>query len=471
MTATTPSEQIAAQPGPQKRFLSHDADVVVYGGAAGGGKSYALVLDPLRYVGVPKFRGVLFRRTYPQITEGGGLWDTALEVYPHVGGKANHSSLTFTFPGGARVAFRHLQYEHTVYNWQGAQVPWIGFDEATHFGEKQFLYMLSRNRSAEKLPTRVRLTCNPDANSWLKQYLSWWLDPLGFPDPAKAGRVRWLYREDDENHWYGSRSDAEAAHPKLAAVARPKSFAFIPAKLDDNAALLRASPEYKANLLAQSWVERARLLDGNWNATASDGLFRAEWFPPPTDDLPKQWKRKVRSWDFAATEQKDANDPDWLAGVLMGLDDRGRYWVLDVRRYRVSPLKVKRLIRDAAKEDGPDVEVVVEQEPAAAGKVLTAELKEWLGRGVDAETGETFEPVRCYIFRADKTTGDKVTRAYPFSAECEKGNVWLARGAWTKAWLSELTQFPTKGVHDDQVDASTTAHRRLRGGSVVWSVG
>jgi predicted phage terminase large subunit-like protein len=463
---------IGALPGPQSEFLSCDADVVVYGGAAGGGKSYALLLDPLRYIHNPGFRGVIFRRTYPQITEGGGLWDTAMEIYPRIGGKANRSSLSVTWKNGARISFRHLQYEQTIYSWQGAQVPWIGFDEGTHFLERQTLYLMSRNRSAYGIPTRMRLTCNPDPASWLAQYLEWWIDQAsGYPIPEHAGVVRWLYRKNDENYWYPNRAEAESAHPDLAAIARPKSWTFIPAKLSDNAVLIANNPEYQANLLAQSFVERARLLDGNWRVTAADGLFRAEWFPPPVplEAVPQVWKKKVRAWDFAATEQKDKNDPDWLVGVLMGQDTEGRYWVLDVQRDRLSPLKVKRRVQDVAERDGDGVEVVIEQEPGSAGKILASEIKAWLNASVD-ETGKPKRSVVCSIFRPDQTTGDKVTRAHPFSAACERGQVFLAQGPWLKAYLAELVQFPARGVHDDQVDASTTGFQKLARGRLVLAL-
>ncbi|MFO0796368.1 MAG: phage terminase large subunit [Gemmataceae bacterium] len=441
------ADVIRAQPGPQRRFLACDADIVVYGGAAGGGKSYALLLDPLRYVGTPGFRGVVFRRTYPQITEGGGLWDTAMEVYPHAGARANRSSLTFTFPSGARVAFRHLQYEQTIYNWQGAQVPWLGFDEGTHFTERQFLYLLSRNRTAFGTPPRVRLTCNPDANSWLAGFLAWWIDPArGTPDPARAGRMRWLYRDNDENHWYDTRAAAEAAHPALAAVAPPKSVAFVPATLDDNQELMRTNPEYKANLLAQSRVERERLLGGNWKVTAADGMFRADWFR--SGDPPASWAKQVRAWDLAATEPKDGSDPDYVVGVLMGKAADGKLWVLGVERGRLSPLKVKDLIRATADRDGADVGVVIEQEPGASGKIVAEDFRKLLaGRNV-------------VIDRPDKRTGDKVTRAHGYSAACERGEVWVAPGGWVRPFVAEHVQFPF-GTHDDQVDAAATAYRLL----------
>lgn len=465
-------DTIRAQEGPQVAFLENDADVVVYGGAAGGGKSFALLMDPLRYVHHAGFRGVIFRRTYPQITEGGGLWDTAMEIYPRIGGKPNRSNLTVTWASGARISFRHLQHEQSIYSWQGAQVPWIGFDEGTHFIERQTLYLMSRNRSAYGIPTRLRLTCNPDPASWLATYLAWWIDQTtGFPIPERSGVVRWLYRKNDENYWYGSKQEAKEAHPGLAAIGSPKSWTFVPAKLSDNAVLMQKNPEYMANLLAQSFVERGRLLDGNWKVTASDGLFRAEWFPPPVkaDDLPTRWKRKIRGWDLAATEQKDNNDPDYLAGVLMGEDETGRFWVLDVKRSRISPLKVKRTIYDTAIADGDGVEVALEQEPGGSGKILSREMREWLQASVD-EQGKPKTPVRVSIFRPDQTTGDKVTRAYPFSAACEQGKVWLAAGPWVKPFLGELVQFPAKGVHDDQVDAAAIAHRRLRAGNAVFVV-
>src|SRR5262249_7810279 len=156
----------------------------------------------------------------------------------------------------------------------------------------------------------------------------------------------------------------------------PKSVTFIPARLSDNAILMAKDPGYMANLLALPWVERARLLDGNWRVTAPDGLFRAQWVPPPgkPQGPPHRWKRQVRAWDLAATEQKDGNDPDWLVGCLMGEDDQSRYWVLDVKRYRISPLKVRQTIRVTAEADGADVEIVIEQEAAAAGKILAEEM-------------------------------------------------------------------------------------------------
>lgn len=444
-----PSERFRAQPGPQRVYGRTPADIAVFGGAAGGGKTFALLVEAARHTATRGFRGVIFRRTNPQIMAGGGLWDAAAAVYPRVGAVASLSRKEYTFPGGGRLAFRHLQHESDVYDWQGAELAFIGWDELTHFTARQFFYLLSRARTTCGVRPYIRATCNPDAGSWVAEFLAWWIDPeTGYPIPERAGVLRWFYRVGDDIHWYGSEGEARDAHPDLAADAPPKSVTFVPAKLSDNAVLCARDPGYRANLMALSWVERARLLDGNWKVTAADGLFRADWFrrgPLPADG----WKGRVRAWDFAATEKTDQNDPDYTAGVLLGEAADGKLWVPDVQRVRSSPQKVTALVRATAERDGKDVRVVIEQEPGAGGKYMADALR-------DALAG--FSVV---IDRPDKRSGDKVARASGYSAAVERGEVWLPDGGpWAKAFIGEHTQFPY-GPHDDQVDAAATAYRRL----------
>src|SRR5882724_626948 len=139
---------ISAQAGPQTAFLQTAADICIYGGAAGGGKTVGLILEPLRHVGrVPGFTAVFFRRTTPQITNPGGLWDESQNFYPRLGGTPHLRAQEWRWPCGGKIKFSHLQLATTVYDWQGAQITLICFDELTHFTAHQFFYLLSRNRS------------------------------------------------------------------------------------------------------------------------------------------------------------------------------------------------------------------------------------------------------------------------------------------------------------------------------------
>src|SRR2546430_27433 len=100
-----PSVELRPQPGPQEAFLKSSADIAVYGGAAGGGKSYALLLEPLYHVDNRRFRCVIFRRTVPQLKLEGGMWDTSLQIYPMAGATGYSQALEWRFPSGARLKF------------------------------------------------------------------------------------------------------------------------------------------------------------------------------------------------------------------------------------------------------------------------------------------------------------------------------------------------------------------------------
>jgi predicted phage terminase large subunit-like protein len=450
--APAPGETvIAPQAGPQTRFLACGADIVVYGGAAGGGKSYALLLDALRDAAlrpVKGFAAVIFRREATQITQPGGLWDTSLELYPLAGGNPFQSPrYGWRWPEHhASVVFAHLQHETDKLAWQGSQIPWLGFDELTHFLESQFWYMVSRNRSPHGAKTRIRATTNPDPNSWVKAFLAPWVDPDYEGIKASSGEVLWMYRDGDAIVWYRRRGDApEDVRNDL------KSVTFIEAKLSDNPKLTEKDPKYRSNLLAMPAVEREMLLGGPlaWVIQPKGELFQPEWFPI-LDERPKgeQWEW-VRYWDRAATKPSERNkDPDWTVGMLVGMDrDAGRYCIAHVVRFREGPMEVDRRINATARADGRGVAQVFEQEPGASGKTDVAiylrELNGW-------------------VVEAVRPTGDKWTRAKPVASQAEAGNIWVVRGPWLHDLLSELGAFPNPRVHDDQVDTASGATAWLR---------
>jgi predicted phage terminase large subunit-like protein len=158
---------------------------------------------------------------------------------------------------------------------------------------------------------------------------------------------------------------------------------------------------------------------------------------------------KIRSWDLAATEARPGTDPDWTVGVLMGRSPDGCFHILDVRRVRTTPQGVENLVLQTAEQDGRNVRVLMEQEPGSSGKSLVQHYAKVLAG---------------WPFSADRQTGDKQTRANPFSSQVEAGRVFLVRAPWNTAFLDELEAFPHYGSHDDQVDAASAAFNRLCSG-------
>ena len=158
---------------PLEGFEAHEG----VGDAAEADLHVVELIEGARHTPNPGYRGVVFRRTSPQITAGGGLWDAAGAVYPAVGATANVSAREWRFPSGGRLAFRHLQHESNIYDWQGAELGFVGFDELTHFTERQFFYLLSRLRTTAGFRPYCRATTNPDAASWVARWVEWYVDP------------------------------------------------------------------------------------------------------------------------------------------------------------------------------------------------------------------------------------------------------------------------------------------------------
>ncbi len=440
MAAMAETLEIRPQPGPQEAFLASPADVVIYGGTAGGGKSFGLLMEPLRHVTTNHaFAAVFFRRNTTQIKNPGGLWDESRGIYPLSGGRATAHTLEWRWPFGGKVKFAHLEHESTVYDWQGAQIPLICFDELTHFTKAQFFYMLSRNRSTCGVRPYIRATTNPDADSWVKDFIAWWIDPnTGLAIPERSGVLRYFIRVNDAIVWGDSAEELRARHGRDV---EPKSCTFILARLADNQILLAKDPGYKANLMAQNAVERARLLDGNWKVRPRSGMyFRREWcriIDAPPADL-----TIARGWDLAATEQTENNDPDATASIKLGRSrSTGRFVLLHRTNIKAGPHAVERAIVNTAAADGRGVVVRLPQDPGQAGKAQAQTLTAKLAG---------------YSVITTRPTGDKIVRFSPFSAQCEAGNVDVLRGDWNDDLFDALEAFP-EAAHDDDVDACSEA--------------
>lgn len=270
--------------------MSTEADIAWGGGAAGAGKSFVLLLDFTVYAEEDECGGVIFRRTMPQIKSEGGLWDTSeslfMSLVEQARPKPNTVSAHWTFPNGNKLSFSHLQHEKNIFDWQGTQIPYLGFDELTHFTEKMYWYLISRSRSSSNYRPRVRCTMNPQADGWVKDFLvsggyvypdDYHVESLSsYPVMHMAGVVRYFLRYKGEIIWGDTKKDVAMALPESVrgdfTLGDVKSFTFIPGKLDDNPILLKDNPGYRGNLLAQSEEDQAQLLGGRWAGAGDDRL-------------------------------------------------------------------------------------------------------------------------------------------------------------------------------------------------------
>ena len=439
--------------------MATPAQICIYGGAAGGGKSYGLLLSPLRYKNVKGFGCTIFRRNFNQIFSQGGLWDESSKIYAGIKGAQPQLSLgrwKFTDEKGrtiSSVKFAHIEREDELNKWQGSQICEIGFDELTHFSEKVFFYMLSRNRSTCGVTPFVRATCNPDADSWVAKFIEWWIDQeTGYPIPERSGKIRWFIRRDEILHWANTKQELWERFNLVTDEERaePRSVTFIMSKLQDNQELLKVNPQYLANLKALSQIERERLLHGNWKIKAAAGLFfKRTQVGDILQSVPLDVIEWVRCWDLAATEKTvDSGDPAFTAGVLMGKRKNGRYVVADVINKQMSASDVRQTIKLTAQADKARyqrVKIRLPKDPGQAGKEQAESYIKFLSG---------FNVV------AIAETGSKEARAEPMAAQWQVGNFDIVYGDWNEPFLHQLENFPD-GKFKDMVDAAANAFAEL----------
>ena len=380
-----------------------------------------------------------------QVRNEGGLWDESMGVYMQFGGHPREAFLEWEFPSGMRMKFAHLENEKTVYDWQGSQVPYLGFDELTHFSAKQFWYMLSRNRSMSGVPGYIRATCNPDCNSWVRNLVDWWIDDDGFPIKERSGVIRYFIRIDDTIIWADSKRELNEKYGKEQL---PKSFTFIPSSIRDNRILMESDPSYLSNLMALSRVERMRLLEGNWNVRASAGsLFQKHWFPI-VEAIPAGWTKAIRYWDRASTKPNESNpDPSWTVGLKLLKYPNNTYVVADIIRVRDTPLQIENYVRNTAHIDTYQCTVGLEEDPGQAGVCDIQNYARLLSG---------------FTIKINKVTKDKVTRAKPVSSQCENGNIRVLKAKWNDAFFDELENFGEDMTgHSDIVDCLSGSFNQL----------
>ena len=442
--------QLAPQAGPQTQFMASSADIIIYGGAAGGGKTYALLLEALRHKDVKSFGAVIFRHNYNQITAEGGLWDASQKIFNQVPDAHSRKSpkLHWRFDGGAKLSFAHIERDEDLKSWQGTEIAYIGFDELTHFTKHQFLYMLSRNRTTCGIRPYVRATCNPDSDSWVAEFISWWIDQeTGYAIPERSGQIRWMVVLNDIIYW--GDTPEELAKKYEVNVEDCKSVTFIASRLEDNKILMESDPGYLANLKAMTEVDTERLLRGNWKIKAAAGsFFKRSQVGEILTEVPKDLVAVCRGWDLAATDKDEDDEAAFTAGVLMGRRENGRFVIIDVINRQLKAGDVRSTVLVTAKMDHAKYAWCrqrLPQDPGQAGKDQKASYMEMLA-GFDVHM--------------IPESGDKATRAEPMAAQWQHGMFDLVAGEWNEAYLNQLESFPDS-KWKDMVDASSSAFNEI----------
>lgn len=277
---------IRPQQGFQEKALSSDADITIIGGMAGGGKTTAVIMNPIRHIDNKDFRGLFLRREFTQIAKSGGLWDASKRIYNQIRPRPDTNLYhKFTFASGAVLEYGYLTRESDWVKYDGSEYAYIAFDQLEHFDQDAFWFMFSRNRSTCGVNPYMFCSCNPQTSGWLKKLLSWYIYPDNYPDnalagypiPERDGAKRYLIRKNNVTYWGNTKHECLASIPSELLegddIGNIKSFRFITGSLEENVILNKTNPGYKASLGMLGEQEKNRLMRGCWKAYSGDAYL------------------------------------------------------------------------------------------------------------------------------------------------------------------------------------------------------
>lgn len=429
------------------------------------GKSYVLLMYPLKFCDDPYFRGIIFRKTTGEIRAQGGLWENACEMYISLFGEKNlriqEKELKITFPSGGSIKFSYLERTSDLLRHQGAAYTFCGFDEGTHFSRAEVEYLIKRIRSARaKHKKQLVITCNPDPDWELLDWIRPYLQEDGTPNLEMDGVLRYYAVENGNYIWADTKEELERRFGS-GTDSGIKSFTFISATCEDNVPLLKADPSYLSNLKAQPWVDVQRYLYGNWYVRPTGStFFNRSWMEEVDFIDESEVVRTVRTWDFAGTLPSDTNpSPDYTASVRMRLMKDGTYIIDDIMRCRVRSGDWLDLVLSCAEIDPPNTTIYIPEDPNPSAKRATQLFIRDL-----AELG--------FYAKKIKTNQSKLDRFRPFSAVAQNEGVKILSNCGDDRdnnkyneldfYYKELEAFTGKRKrgelgHDDLVDATSDA--------------
>jgi predicted phage terminase large subunit-like protein len=306
----------------------------------------------------------------------------------------------------------------------------------------------------------MMITCNPDRNSFLYDWVEWCLDPeTGVPRPGTEHITKYIVIINNKPCIGDSIEELYEEHGAGKVLGKdfiPFSFRYIPMTLEDNPILMKNNPSYKANLLNGTRVSQLRYLYGSWTAIEEGASYFERAWTPIVPAPPESVVARVRAWDIAHSIPTEKSNPDWTVGVLISRTAEGVYYIEDVVRFRKLTDGVIKEIVKTAERDGLDVPVCIPQD-GGSGKSTSFFFNTYF-----AEHGLTIIPITV------SGHSSKLKRFLPFASLCENGSVRVVKAPWNEAYFTELERFDnTRYIKDDQVDATSDGFNTIARRAII----